>query len=450
MVRALSVALLTAAGMLVGSSAQGAPTDVVVTPVIGPAGSPISVSGAGCTGDVTVQVLAWLITGGDLEVLEEVVVTPAATGVWAATITTPERAARVEARCDGVTSTPVAVTGVEASRGSLGYAVVRGDELVIAKDGLVDGTAFRVVTTSGELLGENIVQDGGAEVVLPRSVGPAIVVALSVQLIEWVEPPEQIASAEDVTLPFAEPPTVVAEPRVATPAEQVSVSGDHCRGDVSVSAFGHSEGWDHVPQRYLSAAPEPDETGSWSLTMPMPGEVTFLDVDCVVGGVRAVAWTVVGAANGTSRPTTVTLTADGAVIDVDPTWASFLPFEAFTLAGEPVALTTVPGDEPSFVVQGRPGPILLVTAEQFGENAEGLWFFTGEQYFADVSDPVVPPATPAPPDPNVAGRGVPGEILAETGPTPATGPAAVFVGLVLLLVGAAVRRAARVSKGSTS
>ena len=87
-------------------------------------------------------------------------------------------------------------------------------------------------------------------------------------------------------------------------------------------------------------------------------------------------------------------------------------------------------------------------AEWFGENAMADWFYTGEQYFADVSDPLVPPSPPAPPvtEPGVSGRAVPGPILAETGPTGATGPA-LFTGVALLLVGAALRRVARERPG---
>ena len=253
--------------------------------------------------------------------------------------------------------------------------------------------------------------------------------------------------------------TLTATPRVAVAGTAVTYSGENCPGQVQLRVEGHSEDWYDAPAVYPGATVTADPDGTWSATLPMPPEVSRVLMACDLGVDNQFETLVVGVRGAPARGTQITPTAGGAIVRLDvpdgPADAGPYWIEAFTMAGAQVPLTPVIQDELSFVVQGSPGPILLIGMYAFGENASAVVGATPEQYLAELEGPVVPLPDPPPgsgpdpgpdpdpdPDPRVAGRAAPSPQLAATGPKGATGPAAVS-GVALLLLGLGLRRAAR-------
>ncbi len=447
---ALAVAALACVGVTgpalldVGSAAMAAPLNVVVSPLLGPTGGPVTVSGSGCLDDVTVRVVGGA-TGS--EQLERVVVPTGPGGSWAAVVHTPPGAAYVEAACDGELASPVALAAADRDRTLWIFREITATEVIISREQMVDGTHFRVLRADGsQVLGEDLVEGGAAQVVLPRSLGPGRVVILGVGI-----PPGNPTGAQglagDVVLPLPVDWTLSAGPRIASSGQTVTIAGEGCPGSVDVTAHGQADDWYDPYTTYVDEEVVADPSGAWSTTFPMPGEAVAVFARCTVpdADTEPAKWFVLGSLDGPFDEADVTLTPTGAVVRVGVEG----DVQAFTPAGEPVPLSAVPGEDGAFEVDGRPGPLVIVGLAMFGENAdpEAVSFESPQQYLADISEPVTPPPPPTA-GPGPSGRAVPGRILAETGPTGATAPAA-FVGLALLLVGAALARSARGRNAST-
>lgn len=431
--------------LAVAPAATAAPQSLSVQPRGAPVGTPLTISGAGCAGDVAIHVAAFLLPRGAF-VVADLVATPDPSGDWTAQLPMPGAPAYVEATCDGVTAIPVVVTPAGVSNGAVAPAAVTAEGVAIELTGLVDGSEMLVLSGTGATLAAATAAHGSARVTLPRSLGPATVFATGLRLPALGVPLPYVPSSNAVDLPFAESPSVVASPRVSPGGTAVSARIAGCPGEMTVRVTGQASGFQDTPQLYttrhaLLAAP-----GRFAFSFPLPPEPATIAVTCTQGTFVEHAATITAPSSWT-EPKAVIL-RDGAdwVLTVQTHGALGPPAAAFTLAGVPVQLSpsgASPEGEKFRIAGTVRGPVLLLAEEQFpGEDASAKQDSRPQAWFADLgpADAAIPPtdATTPPPDagmPPNNPEGIP--VLADTGasavlPAAAAGAAAVLFGCILM------------------
>ena len=435
------VLAVVVAGVVATGPATAAPADVSVSAWIAPAGSSVEVSGTGCTGEVTVDVVAW-----DLERPEpsqQVTTTPSTDGAWTVDVEMPPGSAYVAATCDGVESVPV-VMGSTSTIGTGRSEVVDGDSVAVRTSGLVPGTTFRVVEVDGALLGEHVVgSDGEGRVELPYVPTRDSVVALA--LFPWVDP-LFLPRLLEVELPMIG--TSGISPRVVGTGDLITLSGTGCLGDVpgtaSADVIGESDGWEHANPVVLRTTRPAAADGSWSFTVAAPRESLIARTGCSIGwrpGIGSSA--VVGVRDAPSFPTVVTPVPGGSVVQLrrfvssgfgpGPTYPTGL--EVFDLAGRAVPFTDLGSGRVE--VHGAPGPVLVLGSVWFDEWAPQDAIETPYQAYADLPGPRWPPPGPTP-SPGAVDDGSAAAPVRDAPELAATGSVATDatnLALVLLVVG---------------
>lgn len=156
-------------------------------------------------------------------------VTPDSAGAWSAMFAMPSAPAYVTATCDGVQSASIVVAPNDVPTGNMSYAALTPTEIEITTSPLVEGSDFTIFDLSGNVLGNTVVVAGTATVRIPRSLGPAEVIAAGLRQQDPLINLPYVPIAPRVQLPLPSQPSVVADPRVTTSGNPVVASGN-CAG----------------------------------------------------------------------------------------------------------------------------------------------------------------------------------------------------------------------------
>jgi len=363
--------VVTSVSVVGSTTAAGpGPTGIDIAPRVAPTLATVSVSGSGCNSNVEVVETAFLafvvpITG------TAQTVTPASSGEWSAVFPMPQAPAYVIATCDGVSSSPIAVAPNDVLVGDLIYSSLTLTDVVITTSPLVDGSEFAIFDPSGNVLGTTLAAFGTATVHLPRSLGPAQVIAVGLrQQDPGIPQLPYVPIARRIQLPLPTQTSVVAEPRVTNVGGSATVSGN-CSGSPRLIVTAQAAGWYDIPPVFLDTVLATDLSGSWTTSLTMPKVPSTVNVLCTQGNVTESAATLISPAEGLMS---LIGQRDGSgVIVTIPNAISPERMAAFTSTGAtvPIAIlgNVTGGVQVRVEPSGIPVRIVIVGIESLGENA---------------------------------------------------------------------------------
>ena len=426
------------------------PTGVVVSPLLAPSGTPVSVTGSGCAGPV--QVTVRVRGAQQLEVVQQVDAAPDAGGAWSAGVAMPQVPGVLAATCDGAEGPEVVFSPPLPFSGDSGRLLPDG-RVEVVEVGLVEGSTYRVLDPDGTELAAVEVSGGTGRVVLPWDADRPAVVTLA---LVGQEPNSPVPSMRNISMPLKD--TAAISTHVTEPGAPVVLSGTGCPGSVRVLSDSRTNGLDPRTPHYVDAGPAPAADGSWRLAFAAPREVIALYVTC-----DAAPWhsethvLLLGVLGGPTYPSRVTLTTAGARVLLARESPNFFvrAVEAWTTSSRPVAVSFTGQDPPQWWVVdvvGRPGRVVFLATVEAEEGME--WEHAGFplQWEATIADPA-PPEPPDPPDPaDPSPPAAPAATAVDDGSTapgalPATGSAGaalgIGTGLGLVFAGLALLRLRR-------
>jgi hypothetical protein len=344
------------------------PLGMTIAPRVAAAFSTVTVSGAGCSSDVDVVETPFLF-GTPPEVVSTQTVTPSA-GAWSSTFPMPRAPAFVIATCDGVSSTPIVVAPNDVATGSMSYAAVTPTDIQITTSPLFDGSEFSIFDRSGNELGHALARFGTATVRIPRSAGPAQVIAVGLRQHDPGIDLPYVPFALEIQLPPSSSPSIIVEPAVTTSGSPVSASG-RCSGSGRLLITGGATGWYDTPPVYVDETLSADAAGNWMSAFVMPPTASTASVLCTQGPVTETAAVLIAPADGLEA---VTGQPDGTGLMVTlPNVISPERLVAFTATGSPVPLSIeallTNGIEARLEPPWIPVRVVIIGIRSFGENA---------------------------------------------------------------------------------
>ncbi|HEX5590870.1 MAG TPA: hypothetical protein VFX65_11325 [Candidatus Limnocylindrales bacterium] len=388
---AMTLALAALAGP--GSVALAAPAGVVVAPRVAASGTSVVASGSGCAAPAHVTVTGFLFPAPPA-LVTDVTVPAAVDGTWQATFPMPAMPAYVLVECDGVTSAPVVIAPSDVDAGSLGTSSVTTTQVVISTSPLVNGSTFAVFDLDGDEIASSTVAGGVGSVTVPRSLGPATLLAVALRQPNLGIPLPWIPLALRVQLPLPSATTVEVDRHVATAGESVTASGT-CAGSPQLTVAGRPAGWYDAPPVYVNVVPPLDGAGHWSATFPMPVLPSTVTLRCTSASVIDVVAVRISPSAGALPSIVPTVAGSEAEVAV-PNTAFQDTLLAYTADGVPVPLSISPaglGFIGRLPLAPNPGRIVLVGVESLGENAIALQNSRVQAWTVDV------PGTGATPSP---------------------------------------------------
>ena len=177
---AVALLIVCSLGSIGPATAAGGAPRPSVTPRIASTGTMVTVSGAGCYSTVDVSETAFMAPSHPKSVDHQTVV-PDPSGAWSTEFSMPSAPAYVTSTCDGVSSPAVVVAPNDVFLGIANYSALTPAEIQITTSPLVDGSEFAVFDSSGNVLGAAIASFGTTTGRLPRSLGPAQVIAVGLR-----------------------------------------------------------------------------------------------------------------------------------------------------------------------------------------------------------------------------------------------------------------------------
>jgi len=386
--------------MSAGQAADAAIGGVVVSPIVAPIGSTVTVAGNGCAVDVHVTATGYLFPGPPATVADTIA-HPAADGTWSTTFPMPAVPAYVLAECGGATPAPIVIAPSDGALGSLAPAAVSSSSVVISTSPLVNGSRFAVFDATGAMLASAVVAGGVGTVSVPRSLGPARVIAVGLRQPDPGIALPDVPIAAFVQLPLPATTSIVVQPSVTAAGTTVTASG-RCSGSARLRVLGRVQGWyDHAPV-LVDMSPAVNGGHEWRASFPMPSLPSIAELSCSAAGVVDVASARISPAAG-DLPSLVPFAIDGDVGVTLPSQAEPDSLRAYTAAGAVVPMTiTTDGTTPVARLRppSRPIRIVIVGIEMLGENAEALQNSRVQAWTVDVAaatgSPEPAPATPIP------------------------------------------------------
>lgn len=348
--------------------AGGQPTLTTIVPRVASTAAMVTVSGQGCFSAVDVAETAFMFPGHPKSVDHQTVV-PDSSGAWSAVFSMPPAPAYVTATCDGVSSEAIVVAPNDVFLGNMSYSALGPAEIEITTSPLVEGSEFTVTDSSGGVLGTAVAQFGTATVRLPRSLGPAQVVALGLRQPDPGIPELPfVPIALRIQLPLPSHPSVVAEPRVAVTGDIVTASGN-CSGSPRLLVTGRAAGWFDIPPNFVDEFLPVDASGSWVTSFPMPSIPSSVTLLCTSGNLTESDVTLISPSDGLTE-LNPQRDVNGGVLVTIPNVLSPERLSAFTATGASVPIAIL-GDGVLARLQptGFPERIVIVGIESLGENA---------------------------------------------------------------------------------
>lgn len=363
--------VVTAVDLVGPTTAAGpGPTGVSISPRVAPTFAIVTVSGSGCGSSVDIVETAFLAFAQPKSEITQTV-TPGSSGAWSAEFPMPSAPAYVIAKCDGISSTPIVLSPNDVSVGSMTYSSLSPTEIEITTSPLVDGTEFAIFDQSGNVLGTTLTAFGTATLRLPRSLGPAQVIAVGLRQQDTGIPQlPYVPIARQIQLPLPSQSSVVADPRVTFAGRLVTASGN-CSGSPRLIVAAQAAGWFDIPPVFFDVLLQPDPAGSWTTSFLMPTVPSTVSVLCTQGNVTESAATLISPADGLTQ---LIGQPDGSgTVVMIPNVISPERMAAFTATGRPVPIailgTVNGGVQVRVEPQGIPVRIVIVGIESLGENA---------------------------------------------------------------------------------
>ena len=368
-------------GLVAPTKVGSLPMATSVNPRVAATNTPVTVSGTGCTSVVDVVETAFLFPGHPFSTTGQTV-TPDSVGAWSAVFAMPSAPAYVTATCDGVQSVPIVVAPNDAPTGNMSYAALTPTEIEITTSPLVDGSDFTIFDLSGNVLGNTVAVAGTATVRIPRSLGPAEVIAAGLRQHDPGINLPFVPIAPRVQLPLQSQPSVVAGPRVTASGNPVVASGN-CSGTPRLVVTGRAAGWFAIPPIYVDVSLVADSSDSWSTSFPMPPTPSTAVLTCTQGNVSDFASTMISPSD---RLQSLFGQRDGSGVIVSiPNVIQPERLVAFSPTGRPVPLALLDNSvRVRLAPPGIPMRIVIIGIETFGENANARQTASVQAWFVDV------------------------------------------------------------------
>ena len=170
----------------------------------------------------------------------------------------------------------------------MSYSAVTPTDIQISTSPLVDGSEFSIFDRSGNELGHALAEFGTATVRIPRSAGPAQVIAMGLRRRDPLVDLPYVPFALEMQLPLSSSPSIIVDPAVTTSGNPVLASG-RCSGSGRLLVTGGATGWYDTPPVYVDETLSADDAGSWISAFVMPPTASTASVVCTHGSVTETA-----------------------------------------------------------------------------------------------------------------------------------------------------------------
>ncbi len=139
-------------------------------------------------------------------------------------------------------SAPIVVAPSDVFTGNMSYSALTPTEIEITTSPLVDGIDFTIFDLAGNVLGTAVASFGTATVRLPRSLGPAQVIAVGLRQQDPGIALPYVPFARRIQLPLPSQPSIVADSAESPSAGNSVTASGNCSGSPHVFVTGRA-GW---------------------------------------------------------------------------------------------------------------------------------------------------------------------------------------------------------------